>query len=236
MKPNTMPLESVPVDDHPTVSVLRAYVADQLPPKQDATVREHLADCPSCIGLVLELADGVDTESSGEDASPQPGRLGTERAWRTVRSRLRRSRRPPSVVWGLAAAAVLIAFIGLPQLIGPRDGYSPILLEPLAATRGTTSEGPCVPLPAGRDTWSVSMPTEHRAGPLTLRILNNALELLVSRSVSPTPTGGITTELAAGTLAVGTHRLQLVAAATPSSNPPGEPRLVAQFCIEIPSR
>ncbi len=228
MKPNITPLEPLAADQHPTVSTLRAYVADELSPTQDASLRAHLAECHTCVGLVLELADGVDTGSNVDEASAStPGEFDTERAWRQARARLYRPRRSSSTLWGLAAAAVLAAGFGLPQLLGPGNENAPIHLTPLAATRGNTKEGPCSTLPSGVEKWSVVMPVKDHSGPLTLRILTDEQRLLVTRSLSTTRTDGAATELDAATLENGTYRFQLVAA------PAGEPRLVAQFCVEI---
>ena len=83
-------------DDHPTPEELSAYLADELSPKADAAIQEHLTRCTVCTGLLLDLQRLLDPPP--EDL-PRVGvaDLETETAWRELRGKLGTSQAPVTV-------------------------------------------------------------------------------------------------------------------------------------------
>jgi Putative zinc-finger len=101
-------------DRHPEAAELVGYHEGTLGEKEAERVRDHLALCPDCAGLVLELA-----EFSGQAPSEASG-LTTrevEEAWRSLAPRLAAAysqtapppprRAPVSLPWALAATLLL---------------------------------------------------------------------------------------------------------------------------------
>ncbi len=104
------------LDDHPTPEELVAYRAGELTPPDDERIQDHLALCPDCSQLLLDLKEfenGKPEEAGLSDAQ-------VEAAWRRLRPRLEErkiltSRRwfaAPQFAYGLAAA-LLVCTVGL---------------------------------------------------------------------------------------------------------------------------
>lgn len=219
------------IDDHPKPETLLAYRADTLSADEDEAVREHLAECADCTGLVLELTDG----EGAEDVTDAVSELDLERAWRRARTRLRPSApsRPwTASPWRLALAASLVLALASPLLFfrgGDPDAARPIRLEPLDAARGSETPGPCAALLPG-DRWRLALPARDAPAGADFRldVLTAERRFVTARDLAEPAAGDPVVELDADALDPGRYLLYLV------DRRPPEPVLIERFCIEIP--
>ncbi len=220
--------------DHPAPETLRAYSADGLAPPAGEAVREHIAGCPDCADLVLELA-GL---AAPEDAESELSELDIERAWRRARPRLPApARQTPaesapwrSASWVPALAAVLLVALAAPLLLrqAARDGDR-VGLEPLNPTRGPEATGPCTTLAAGAQEWLLLLPVRRDPGlsAYVLKVLNEDRVVLTTHDPGRPAAGSLAVDLPTADLPPGRYRLQLVGEGE-------EPVLIEQYCFEVP--
>jgi len=127
----TQVLEENPTSgEHLTPELLVGYHHERLPPEEADAVREHLAACPPCAELLLELVRFGREEGEGEPShrGGDVTDLEAEADWRALRSRIAESEgpeagarshdrvpgkaRPPYLAYGLAASLLLIVGLG----------------------------------------------------------------------------------------------------------------------------
>jgi hypothetical protein len=116
--------------DDPSADELADYLAGALPPEEEERIQEHLALCPECASLVVDLAALLQPPAEAPPAAALPAGE-REQAWERLAWRLRTaggSATAPSRRWRgrpLALAASLILGIGLGvlggRLIRPAD-------------------------------------------------------------------------------------------------------------------
>ena len=218
-------------DEHPAFERLCSYQAGELAPPEEEAVREHLAGCVECVGVVLELA------GLGDDATEAPAELSemdVARAWRRVRSRLRDDgavaaprRRLPSRGGLLALAAVVVLALALPFVVR-QEARLEVRLEPTTATRGAEEPQPCTALSAaGRFQLLLRLRETGELYPsYRLEVRSAAEGLLWKRAAEPTD-AGYAVELDGTELPAGRYRLFLVGEGG------DEPALLEQYCAQI---
>jgi len=107
-----MAAETLAAGDHLTADELVAYRVGELSQEETERVQEHLAACPDCTGLLLDLA------SFQEETGPPASEFEVAAVWRGVRQRAsepaeRTTVRPPRAPrWLQAAAASLLVATG----------------------------------------------------------------------------------------------------------------------------
>jgi anti-sigma factor ChrR (cupin superfamily) len=74
------------LDDHPTPETLVAYRAGELPSEAAEALRDHLALCPDCAEMLLDLATFEQFTPSEESAGLTDGDVGA--AWQRMQQRL----------------------------------------------------------------------------------------------------------------------------------------------------
>ncbi len=80
--------KDLPIEDrsHPRPELLAAYSEERLSETEMDEVREHLAACPACADVVLDL---LELELNELEEADEPLPLERERSWRNVRESLR---------------------------------------------------------------------------------------------------------------------------------------------------
>lgn len=105
---------TVRAPDHPAPEDLLDYHAGDLPPEERERIQNHLALCPGCVRVVLDLQSFPDVEPVREEDRLTEDELAAE--WRRFETRIRAPRMPrwaPSPLPLALAAALLIAVVGL---------------------------------------------------------------------------------------------------------------------------
>lgn len=149
-------VRSEQLTDHPSASQLAEYSLGVHPPHDDEAIQEHLAVCPECAEVVLDLrsfADAPDGEAGASD-------LESAREWAGLERRLERSGgarpgRTPwwaiAASWGLAASLlVCVALLawGLRQQAAARRASAPsgdMVLVGLAPLGGDSARAGTAP-------------------------------------------------------------------------------------------
>ena len=220
-----------PAADHPPVEELAAYHHGQMAPARGEEIREHLALCPECSDLLLEL------EAFEADPAPGAAQVGVvdfeeAAAWRHLSDRLqaagepvtapaaappRRRRAAPAWAPALAAAA-LVACVGLglgvaalrtevAELRRPQGDVPIVNLEPAGYTRSepeTVSVGPGERFVVLLNPPSFPHPIEHR-----VEILDGGGRRVWAGSVRPTEAGNFHLGLSRSFLPPGAYRIRL---------------------------
>ncbi|HVS00497.1 MAG TPA: zf-HC2 domain-containing protein [Thermoanaerobaculia bacterium] len=156
------------LEPHPSPDELAAYSAGELPAAEETRIQNHLALCPHCLELLLDLERWSDPESVSEPSLPAGEKAG---AWQALQARLAAEaaprRRPglrlasPRPAYALAAA-LLVAVVGLSlrvwhlergmaDLSHPQVNAPVVDLLPASPLRGEPGERAVVELaPASR--------------------------------------------------------------------------------------
>ena len=233
MKDESLPPHGTAVDKHPRPETLLAYRDDELSADDDERVREHLAGCADCTGLVLDLT----TEDGADGEAGELSELDVERAWRRTRPRLAGPARHagPALPWPmLLAASLLLASVPLLFFRYGDDRMSAVRLPPLDAARSPGAQGPCTTLAGDGDVWLLSLPVrgdvldDPTATPPRLEILTDERQLVATRELTVDSTEGFQVELRGADLTAGRYLLYLV------DPRPAEPELIERYCVEIP--
>ncbi len=143
---------------HPPVEDLVAYQAGELPADQEERLRDHLALCPECAHLLLDLRDFPDI--SLPEGARRPSEAEVEAAWEALQPRLgeprpaekpapapvqplRPERKPVPYRWPAALAAVFfLSTVGLSFWVASlrreldRPALEPVGLEARETERG----------------------------------------------------------------------------------------------------
>lgn len=194
---------------HPDVERWIAYHGGELAAPEEEPLRRHLAACPACVSLVLELEDFASAEG-GEDRAAV-SEFERAAAWKAMKAALARETAPPKrwlerrvpVPMALAASLV-VAALGLslwgiehrrverysrPQVdLAIRD------LEPSRATRSGGAESP-TELSRGSYSALVMLPSRSFA--------SYRMEILDARGRTVWSASGLTAHPQLGTLSVG---------------------------------
>lgn len=80
------------LDDHPSPEALVSYHAGELPAGAEETLRDHLALCPDCAEMLLDLVSFAHYTPPQEAAILTDGEV--ESAWQKVQPRLKAKERP----------------------------------------------------------------------------------------------------------------------------------------------
>jgi hypothetical protein len=129
--------------DHPSPERLAAYHEGALPPGEEERLRDHLALCPDCAQLLLDLAGFPELETPAGARGLTDGEV--DAAWQTMRSRLGSGgeERPP---------APALRRLPQPLPISPMAPISPISpisqVSPAAAISSTA--------PSSRSVWALA--------------------------------------------------------------------------------
>ena len=156
------------LDEHPRPEALAAYHEGRLAEAEAERLRDHLALCPDCAGLLLDLGAFDDLASSAGARGLTDGEV--EAAWRAVQPRLEgpaaaalasnlvrlpspvspvpsRSSRPAYFTWALAASWLMVVglsfwVVALQREIARRSGASAeVAVAELSATGGDSTRG-----------------------------------------------------------------------------------------------
>lgn len=231
---------------HPPPEKLTAYHAGRLPAEEEAAVREHLAGCPECAALVLELDSlyGETPPPAGDD----PVDLQAAAAWQRLRSRLfappapaPARRRPARIAPWAAAAALALVSVALAfwvtaqrQIIAdlrqPRVNPPLVNLAPVGSLRQATEEPPVVRFPAGASrAWLILNPeaqldaTSYRVELLTAE----GRSALTLADLQPSEAGNFRLELPRELLPAGTYRVLL------AGRREGRYQLLEEFAVGV---
>lgn len=234
---------------HPTAEELAAYHADQLPPVEDAALREHLVRCEECSALVLELAE---LSESSAKAATENTEFEAAAAWRRQRPRILaalRSAAPTTITasarWAWAAAACL-ALVSLTlgiwvtdlretvdDLRGPRINPPLVNLEPQGAVRHPPAAVPTMELSdAAPRGWLILNAVEDSTYP-SYRIELIAVDGLTRWSAEKlrrSEAGNFRLELTRETVPAGRYRILL------SGQRDGRTEPIAEFQLRISHR
>lgn len=123
-------------EEHPSVSILTAYHANELSPEEDARIQEHLASCRRCAEIVQDF-DSFLAEPAGE---PEVASFEVAAEWRKLRNRIRegdqvRKERPSPFLpsWKTAYALAAVLFLGVVGLSLHNLSLRRELEQPVAA-------------------------------------------------------------------------------------------------------
>lgn len=108
--------KSEPLDCRQVDALLGAYLEGGLSPEQEAAVRAHLDDCPTCRQAAIqdtELIDRLQVEATGQQRklSPAAAARVQEGVYRRMRRRTM-ARRVGRLAWGVAGVLLLALMIG----------------------------------------------------------------------------------------------------------------------------
>ncbi len=108
---------------HPPPGVLTAYHRGRLSAAEEAAVQDHLAACPDCSAVILDLA--AFEAAAAADGAPAAADLADATAWRALAPHLAAERgdgrRPiPSWAWAVAASLLVAAPLALLLARGER--------------------------------------------------------------------------------------------------------------------
>jgi Putative zinc-finger len=203
---------------HLPLDTLIDYYHGRLDPAAAETVQEHLALCPECAALVLDLESFAQAETA-----PPEDRTAARLLAQGITQQLRadRWRRTAAVAASLLLATVLPLGLyslragrgaAVPATRGPTpEANLPIVsLYPRSSRRG--AEVNRLDLPAGHRLVAVVLPTEEppQAPDFALRVIGpSGREILLLRGLEPTSTGTFSVGLPASLLRPGRYQLWL---------------------------
>lgn len=223
---------------------LLAYHERRLPEEAVERVRDHLARCPECAGVVLDFEAFPDLEPPGEDHRLTPADV--ERELRALEARIEAESRPlwqrHQVLLPLAAA-LLLAVVGLgawgvllqqrlENATGPRGDVA-VVADLRPTDEPLRGEQPAVRVPewAGRAVLLLSLRPGQGHQAYRVDVISPDGRLLVfGLPVRRAPDGFLALELPREVLVPGELRLEL------SGSQGGTWERVAEYRVEIEER
>lgn len=229
------------LDGHPGPEILLAYHEGELDPGEAERVQDHLALCPDCTRVILEMAElaGVEPSLEGQLSGEEMARL-----WPTVQSRLS-AERPAAPRWPLAlAAALLLAVVGLSvwalslreanrRLSQPRVNVTLQDLVPLAEERLREGAGTETPRlrQGGSAVLVLNLADLRPFSRYRIDIVGpDGRVLWSSEEPARSSRGNFTVELQPGFLPAGRYRVHLLGLED------GREELLAEYRLEIAGR
>ncbi|HYU32789.1 MAG TPA: zf-HC2 domain-containing protein [Thermoanaerobaculia bacterium] len=237
------------LEPHPSPDELVAYDAGELPAAEETRIQNHLALCPHCLELLLDLGRLSDSGSDGEASIPAGEKAA---AWQALQPRLAVEGAPPGrarPAFSLAsprpayalAACLFLAVVGLSlrvvhlergmaDLSHPQVNAPVVDLFPASPLRGDQQEPAVVKLaPASRFFVLILSPkgSADYAG-YRVEILDAGGKAVWSQEgLEKNPQGSFTLILAQSFLGPGEYRLRLYGLAG------GTGRVIEEFRVQI---
>jgi hypothetical protein len=237
---------------HPAPEGLAAYHRGTASPEEEERVQEHLAACPECTALLLDIA-GLSNPSSGNAVS----QVEVAAAWRVVRGHLRqetaatggigrlgkaapgtrRTLRPPwlhSLAAVLLVAVGLLAYrvVGLQQRVGDLSQpqlNAPVLdLRPSVRAEEVGATVPEVPSQARLFTLVINPIGPVSPGVYEAEIVNAAgKQVWIGRGLEANSFGSFSLALSRQTLCAGEYSLRLFSLAA------GNRRSIGEYAFRV---
>lgn len=233
---------------HPAPEGLAAYHRGTASPEEEERIQEHLAACPECTALLLDIA-GLSNPASGSAVS----QVEVAAAWRVVRGHLRQeaaaapsgigrfgkaapgARRPLRRPWLHSLAAVLLVAVGLlayrvvwlQQRVGDLSQpqlNAPVLdLRPSVRAEEAGATVPEVPSQARLFTLVINPFGSVSPGVYEAEIVDAAgRQVWLGRGLEANSFGSFSLALSRQTLGAGEYRLRLFSLAAGNRRPIGE--------------
>jgi hypothetical protein len=215
---NPRPRVSSAISGHLQIDTAIDYYHGRLDTDSTETIQDHLALCPECAALLLDLES-----FSQAEASPPADRTAARLLAQGITQQLRaeRWRRATALAASLLVATVLPLGIlslraGRSATVSARQGPPPdanlpnVSLYPRSSHRGAESNR--VDLAGSHQLIAIGLPTEEppRAPDFALKLIDSSgRELLMLRGLQPTATGTFNIGLPAVLLQPGRYLLRL---------------------------